>query len=130
MAKLTAKAVEAIKPAGARQEIPDALLPGMYLVVQPSGAKSWAVRYRHGGRPRKLTLGPCPALDLKAAREQGAKALRSVAEGRDPASEKQARPVQRDSVEDVVAQFIEKHIGATTAPSPLRKPSGCFACMC
>ena len=40
-------------------------LPGMYLVVQPSGAKSWAVRYRHGGRPRKLTLGPCPALDLK-----------------------------------------------------------------
>ena len=121
MAKLTAKAVEAIKPAGARQEIPDALLPGMYLVVQPSGAKSWAVRYRHGGRPRKLTLGPCPALDLKAAREQGAKALRSVAEGRDPASEKQARPVQRDSVEDVVARFVEKHIRRNYRPKPAKE---------
>ena len=121
MAKLTAKAVEAIKPAGARKEIPDALLPGLYLVVQPSAAKSWAVRYRHGGRPRKLTLGPCPALDLKTARELGAKALRSVAEGRDPASEKQAHPVHLDSVEDVVARFIEKHIRRNYRPKPAKE---------
>jgi integrase len=121
MAKLTAKAVEAIKPAGARKEIPDALLPGLYLVVQPSGAKSWAVRYRRGGRPRKLTLGPHPALDLKAARELGAKALRSVAEGRDPASEKQARPVHPDSIEDVVARFIEKHIRRNYRPKPAKE---------
>src|SRR3546814_10192043 len=59
MAKnLTTKDVENVKPGTARKEIPDALLPGLYLVVQPSGAKSWAVRYRHGGKPRKLTLGP------------------------------------------------------------------------
>jgi integrase len=121
MAKLTAKAVEAIKPARARKEIPDALLPGLYLVVQPSGAKSWAVRYRRGGRPRKLTLGPHPALDLKAARELGAKALRSVAEGRDPASEKQARPVHPDSIEDVVARFIEKHIRRNYRPKPAKE---------
>src|SRR3546814_19816071 len=59
MAKnLTTKDVENVKPGTARKEIPDALLPGLYLVVQPSGAQSWAVRYRHGGKPRKLTLRP------------------------------------------------------------------------
>jgi hypothetical protein len=43
MPKLTAKTVEAIKPTTDRREIPDALLPGLYLIVQPSGARSWAV---------------------------------------------------------------------------------------
>ena len=61
---LTPKRIEAEKPATARKEIPDGLLPGLYLVVQPSGAKSYAVRYRHAGAPRKLTIGPHPAIDL------------------------------------------------------------------
>src|SRR3546814_13165846 len=66
MAKnLTTKDVENVKPGTARKEIPDALLPGLYLVVQPSGAKSWAVRYRHGVKPRQLTLGPlAPTIDV------------------------------------------------------------------
>jgi hypothetical protein len=59
MAKaLTVKAVEAAKPETQRREIPDGLISGLYLIVQPSGGKSWAVRYRSSGRPRKLTLGP------------------------------------------------------------------------
>src|SRR5438477_8415505 len=119
MAKLTTKAVEAIKPTTARKEIPDALLPGLYLIVQPSGARSWAVRYRHNGKPRKHTLGPFPAIDLKAARTLGAKALRAVAEGTDPAIEKQALRAQRDSVEDVVARFAERHLRRNYRPTPL-----------
>ena len=71
MAKLTSRAVETIKPTALRQEIPDSLLPGLYLIVQPSGARSWAVRYRHNGRPRKHTLGSYPAIDLKSARALG-----------------------------------------------------------
>jgi Arm DNA-binding domain len=65
MAKvLTAAAVEKIKPKAARQEIPDARMQGLYLVVQPSGAKSWAVRYRLNGRPAKFTLGKYPRMEL------------------------------------------------------------------
>jgi len=71
VAKLTSRAVETIKPTALRQEIPDSLLPGLYLIVQPSGARSWAVRYRHNGRPRKHTLGSYPAIDLKSARALG-----------------------------------------------------------
>ena len=87
---LTAKRVENAPISHTRTEIPDGLLVGLYLVVQPSGAKSFAVRYRYGGQPRKLTLGAFPTITLEAARDIGGKALRAAAEGRDPATEKQA----------------------------------------
>jgi integrase len=104
-----------------RREIPDGLLPGFYLIVQPSGAKSFAVRYRHSGIPRKFTIGAWPTISLEAARDLGAKALRAVAEGRDPAREKQAARAdalrqaaeqarsQRDRYEIVAREFIERH---------------------
>ena len=81
---LTVKSVESVAASSDRREIPDGYLRGLYLVVQPSGAKSWAVRYRHGGRPRKFTIGSYPVFDLKAARDAGSKALRAAAEGRRP----------------------------------------------
>jgi integrase len=114
---LTVRTVESVKPGPARQEIPDRHLPGLYLIVQPSGHRSWAVRYRSGNRSRKHTLGPYPALDLKAARTFAGKALRAVAEGRDPGHEKiQARALQPDTVETVIQLFIERHCLRTNRP--------------
>src|SRR5262249_35277900 len=92
---LTARTIETIKPGASRQEIPDPLLPGHYLVLQPSGARSFAVRYRLGGRSRKYTVGPYPAIDLKTARVLASQALRAVAEGRDPGREKIATRNER-----------------------------------
>ncbi|MGA2815668.1 MAG: Arm DNA-binding domain-containing protein, partial [Xanthobacteraceae bacterium] len=51
----------------ARYEIKDASRPGLRLVVQPSGAKSFVYRYTFGDVYRKLTLGAYPTVDLKAA---------------------------------------------------------------
>jgi len=66
MAKLSAIAVKNIRPGKARREIPDSGCPGLYLIVQISGAKSWALRFRRpNGTPAKLTLGP---LDLLSGR--------------------------------------------------------------
>jgi integrase len=107
---LTARAVETMRAGAARRELPDRYLPGLYLIVQPSGRKVWCVRYRHGGRTRKLTIGAYPLFDLKAAREAGAKALRTVAEGRDPGDEREAaRTATSRSIEAVAAQFIDQH---------------------
>src|SRR5262245_59262283 len=51
-----------------------------------------------------------PAIDLKTARQLGSKALRAVAEGRDPGLEKiQARAARADSIESIVDQFLERH---------------------
>src|SRR5262249_13885400 len=118
---LTTRAVEAAKAADERQEIADGYLRNLYLVVQAkTGAKSWAVRYRYHGQSRKLTLGSFPAIDLKTARDLGAKALRTVAEGGDPAREKvQARITEPDTIETVAAQFIERHCQRINRPKTI-----------
>jgi hypothetical protein len=119
------KAIEAIQAGSSRIEIPDGLLPGLYLVVQPTGRKSWAVRYRNSGQTRKLTLGPWPAIDLASAREMARKSLRAAAEGDDPAGKKQAvrnaPPPARDLVENVVADFIARHIESNLRASTARE---------
>jgi hypothetical protein len=86
--KLTRDRVESAKPAAARYEVRDAACPGLHLVVQPSGAKSWAFRYVIAGATRKLTLGQYPALTLEAARAVAATARGEVAKGGDPAGMK------------------------------------------
>ncbi len=132
---LTVKAIEKLKPDPAkRREVPDGTVGSLYLVIQPSGEKSWAVRYRYGGKPRKLTLGPlykpdpldkeakAPApvlgrpLDLKGARMLAGRALDAVASGRDPGVEKIAARrlaasgvADRDRFDTVAVQFITRY---------------------
>ena len=87
--KLTDIGIRNLRPGLARREIPDG--NGLYIVVQPSGRKGFAVRYRFAGAPRKLTL---PAgLTLAAARRLAADAVYQVAQGIDPAETKKAAKV-------------------------------------
>jgi integrase len=80
---LTPKGVEHAKPRSARYELPDG--GGLYLVVQPSGAKSWAIRYRRHGRSEKLTVkGSYPAITLAAARAEARNVQDALAHGNDP----------------------------------------------
>src|SRR5215471_12502621 len=87
--KLTAKTIENLRPEPRRREISDGG-SGLWLVMQPSGRRSWAVRYRYAGRPTKLTLGGWPALTLAAARKGAADALHELARGHDPAAARKA----------------------------------------
>ena len=58
MPKLTAASVEKFTARKTRREISDAACPGLFLVVQTSGSKSFAMRFRNQyGRHVKLTLG-------------------------------------------------------------------------
>jgi integrase len=86
---LTDAALTRLKPAaGKRREVPDGLMTGLYFVIQPSGARSWAVRYRAAGAPKKLTLGTYPALGLDDARTEAQAALLAAKRGADPAAAK------------------------------------------
>ena len=69
MAKaLTDAAVKKLRPAAARREVPDLNQHGLRLVIQPSGAKSWAMRFRRpNGQSAKLTLGPADLSDRQPA---------------------------------------------------------------
>ena len=121
---LTDVAIRKIGPSDKRCEVPDGKVSGLYLVVQPSGAKSWALRYRIYGASRKLTLGPYPGLDLAEARRKAQEAIGDIARGKDPAAEKKVvREEQRaanspsDRVEAIVAQFVQKHLAKKAKPS-------------
>jgi integrase len=125
--KLTTLKIDTMKPGVARQEIPDALLPGLYLIAQSSGAKSYAVRYRHHGRPRKLTLGRHPALTLAAARKLAGAALQKVAEGFDPGVEKrqqrQSAAIQNGmTVEGMFVDFLNLRVRKKNG-QPIRERS-------
>jgi integrase len=85
--RLTAIGVDSIKAKDHRVEIADAT-PGLYLIVQPSGHKSWAVRYRLASRPQKLTLPP--GTSLAQARILASEARAKAEAGTDPAQEKRA----------------------------------------
>lgn len=113
MAKvLTDKAVEKLKPDPTRRrEIPDAGKPGLYLIIQTSGAKSWGVRFRHQGKSKKLTLDGFPSLAI--ARKRAQAALDVVAEGGDPAMQKRVAKADagddRFMVKTVIIEFVDQY---------------------
>jgi len=128
--KLTALRVEKLKADLVRREIPDGLLRGLYLVVQPSGIKSWAVRYRSPlhGKSRKFTIGKYPVFSLADAREAAAIALRNIAGGGDPGAEKiQKRQIARlthassDLVRDQFEGFMERYAKRNTRENSWRE---------
>jgi hypothetical protein len=89
--RLTAIGVEQTKARERRFEVPDGGCVGLYLQVQPSGNKRWAVRYRLNGKPQKFTLAA--GLGLKAARAAATEVLHKVEQGIDPSAEKRAAKV-------------------------------------
>jgi integrase len=104
---LTDIGIRNLKKSAKRREIPDG--NGLYVVVQPSGRKSYAVRYRFGGRPRKLTLPG--ALSLKAARKAAGDALYEVEKGRDPsAAKRQEKQERRDAAENTFRAVAEEYL--------------------
>jgi integrase len=101
--------VKALRPKATRYEKPAG--HGLYVVVQPSGAKSFALRYRYAAKTRKLTLSG--GLSLAAARKAAADALFQVEQGHDPAVARQQRnQAQRladaDTFAAVAAEYFRR----------------------
>lgn len=108
--KFTDIAINNLKPGAVRREISDGGT-GLWIVIQPSGARSYAVRYRYGGKPRKLTLKG--GLSLKAARAAASAALLEVEQGRDPAEKKKAEKAKTiaaraDTVQAICEEYLKR----------------------
>ena len=131
MAKaLTPKGVEGAKPDPAgRYELPDPALSGLYLVVQKTGVKSWALRYRFAGKPAKLTLGRWPMMGLAEARSAASEALEKIERGKNPAVEKKATKAakleaqlsDRDKVRTLIAQYHRRHLSTLKSGDVVRR---------
>jgi integrase len=117
--RLTAAAVARLKPGAKRRAVPDG--NGLYLLIQPTGHKSWALAFRGpNGRMRKLTLGSYAAeenssakpvvgapLTLAAARRLAADVLHRRAAGEDVTTAKAKRGA--DTFADAARDFITEH---------------------
>lgn len=77
---------------------------GLYLEVAATGSKRWFVKYRFGGKEKRLALGNYPLVSLKEAREGRDKAKRARVEGEDPV---QARRVSKIVNKAASAQTFE-----------------------
>ena len=94
--KLSARRVQSISEPGRHSDG-----GGLYLVVDPSGAKRWTVFYRFGGKRREMGLGGLLAVPLMRARERAAEIRQQVAEGIDPIARRAAEAVPTAPVEVV-----------------------------
>ena len=57
---------------------------GMYLEVMPNWSKYWRLKYRYGGKEKRLALGVYPGVSLKKAREKRSDARELLDDGIDP----------------------------------------------
>jgi integrase len=115
MPALTAAAVRKLAPQARRREIRDSMAPGLYLVIQPrpSGARSWALRFRRNGKPAKLTLGDVDLGDSETADEPtlgGALTLRQARQLANEIDRKRARGI--DVIEEHKASKRRKRAAA------------------
>ena len=113
--RLSKRTVDLARPEPKRFTMWDTELKGFGIVVQPSGVKSYIVRYRIGGGRsgtlKQMVLGRHGALTPDEARTLGRKALAAVAHGNDPAGVRaQARGAL--TLSDVAEAFMREHAEA------------------
>jgi integrase len=108
----TDRGVRALKPRAAGLfDVWDAGLPGFGVRVMPSGVKSWTIRYRFGGRKRRLRIGHpwtgfVPVTPLKEARQLAREALAMVSRGEDPAVARARAQSAAGTVEALAEAFL------------------------
>ncbi|CAG9273425.1 Integrase [Paraburkholderia unamae] len=64
---------------------------GLYLEISTAGGKWWRLKYRFGGKEKRISLGVYPDVGLKDARERRDAARKLLANGVDPGEAKKAR---------------------------------------
>ncbi|MCG2639426.1 MULTISPECIES: site-specific integrase [Bradyrhizobium] len=89
--KFTDASVVAVQPTDREQWFKDDALPGLYLRVQPSGAKSYAVKYSRRGKSQTVTIGRVETWNASQARAEAKQLLAAVNRGIDPAADRAAR---------------------------------------
>lgn len=90
--KLTDTAVRKAKPEARSYKMADG--GGMYVEVMPNGSKYWRLKYRFGGKEKRLALGVYPDVTLSDARARRDDARKLLANGSDPGTVKQAQKRQ------------------------------------
>lgn len=84
---------------------------GLFLMVSPTGARLWRLKYRFAGKEKLLSLGTYPELTLQRAREERQRAKSLLSQGVDPSVQKkeirlQAEIKAANTLEAVVREWL------------------------
>ena len=99
---LTDIAIRTAKPTDKPYKLADG--GGLYVEVYPTGGKLWRLKYRFGGKEKRLSFGAYPVVSLKDARERRDNAKRLLAGGIDPSIE---RKMQKAATVERAANSFE-----------------------
>lgn len=92
---------------------------GLYLFIQPDGARYWRLKYYFLGKEKLLALGVYPVITLAEARERRDQAKKLLANGKDPSTSKkddkrQAIRKSKNTFEAVAREWHENQRGKWT----------------
>ena len=93
---LTDTAIKALKPKDKPYKEFDG--GGLYLEVAPKGGKWWRLKYRFGGKEKRISLGTYPTIGLKDARQRRDEAKELLAKDIDPGEQKKAAKAEAAAI--------------------------------
>lgn len=114
---LTDVQIRNIKPS--KKEIKHFDGGGLFLLVTPAGGKLWRIKYRFGGKEKKLSLGAYPGISLAEARRKRDEARQLIAREIDPREVKKKQDTVniQETLEKISREWHERF-----APQWEKKP--------
>ena len=107
---LTDTAIRTAKPTDKPYKLSDE--KGLFLLIQPNGAKYWRLKYRYGGKEKMLSFGVYPDIGLKDARTKRDEARNLLTKDVDPGEHKKATKAAKversaNSFEVICREWLE-----------------------
>lgn len=107
---LTDTAIRTAKPTDKPYKLSDE--KGLFLLIQPNGAKYWRLKYRYGGKEKMLSFGVYPDIGLKDARTKRDEARKLLAKDVDPGEHRKATKAAKversaNSFEVICREWLE-----------------------
>lgn len=112
---LSDTAIRKAKPTDKPQRLADG--GGLYLEVSPAGGKWWRLKYRFGGKEKRLSLGTYPDTGLADARGKRDDARKLLAAGVDPGEHRKAERAAGDDRAANSFEVVGREWHAKQAPS-------------
>jgi integrase len=110
-AKLSQKAVDNAAPKSQRYIVWDTDIPSFGVRVEPSGSRSYLIRYRVKGSPQKqLSLGKHPVVTYGEARKRAYEVLSATSSGVDPAKAREERKAGSVTFTEISDQFLDTFV--------------------
>jgi integrase len=108
---LTQRAVDAAKSKVKRYPKADGIVPGLQIIVHPTGKKTYKLSARVHGKLVSFTIGDASLMSLADARANAKAILAEIAAGGDPREAKQeAIRTATETVAVVAGRYVERHV--------------------